>query len=91
MKWWKKPDNQPPPHEHHVKCVGVDHQTITAEMAGPFVSAGVYTHALLRCECGEILSRTVRGKFTVEQVNGITADDMLRSLTNPALGESRKS
>lgn len=57
-------------HAHTLKCVGVDHETLPGN---PLHPGGQFTHALMRCDqCGSIASHTLRGRFTVDQINGVT-------------------
>lgn len=65
-------------HAHRTKCVAVHHEELAPNV---MVGGGIVTHALMRCdECGSVASHTFRGRFTIDQVNGVSEKAVAEAL-----------
>ena len=74
-------------HAHQMLCVGVQQAEVkTSSESGPLgfpvpAAGGDVTYCLMRCaDCGDVASYTLRGHWTLDQVQGRTAADVADAL-----------
>jgi hypothetical protein len=60
------------PHEHQYTPVDVDSAPV-GMMHPRMMGAGPgFTYVLLRCDCGDVMTRKLEGKWTIDQIRGIS-------------------